>query len=86
MSPELIDQGNKENYSLLAVAYYNVGSQFEFLNQLEECRAAFLKAIQILRRHFDESYPLIFEFQKSLKIVERKISLSSKPKPSKCNR
>ena len=31
----------KENYSLLAIAYYNVATQQEFLNKSEDCKASF---------------------------------------------
>ena len=64
---------DKENISLLAVSLYNVGSQYEFLNKYEEWKASFEKAIQILQLHFNQDYPLIEEFKRSLEKVTRKI-------------
>ena len=64
---------DKENYSLLAVALYNVGSQYEFLTKFDEWKAAFEKAIHILQLHFNEDYPLIGEFKNSLEKVLKKI-------------
>jgi len=64
---------DKENYSLLAIAYYNLGTQHEFLANLPACKSAFQKAIRILKKYFEEGYPLTSEFENSLRKVAKKI-------------
>jgi hypothetical protein len=56
----------REKTSLLAIAYYNAGSQLEFLKSYKECIDTFWRAIRILERNFSPNYPLTLEFKKSL--------------------
>jgi hypothetical protein len=56
----------REKTSLLAIAYYNAGSQLEFLKSYKECIDSFSRAIQILERNFSPNYPLTLEFKKTL--------------------
>ena len=56
----------REKLSLLAIAYYNAGSQLEFLKFYKECIESFNQAISVLERNFKEDYPLTLEFKKTL--------------------
>lgn len=56
----------KEKTSLLAIAFYNAGSQLEFLKRYRQCIDSFTRAIRILERNFAPNYPLTIEFNKTL--------------------
>lgn len=56
----------REKTSLLAIAYYNAGSQLEFLKSYRECIDSFNRAISTLERNFAPNYPLTLEFKKTL--------------------
>ncbi|CAI2386880.1 unnamed protein product [Moneuplotes crassus] len=77
----LLDK-TKEYFSLLAIAYYNVGCQYEFMKQYLDSRLVFLKSIKVLKKYFGETHPLIEENRKSLKRIE-KIIQNDKPSDSK---
>lgn len=64
---------NKENYSLLAIAHYNVGAQHEFLKDLEMARKFFKRSVKVLTKYFDPDYPLLEEFEEALHVLERKL-------------
>jgi hypothetical protein len=59
-------QANENKTSLLAIAYYNAGSQLEFLKSYKECIDSFSRAIRILELNFSPNYPLTLEFKKTL--------------------
>jgi len=59
----------REKNSLLAIAYYNAGSQLEFMKNYKECAESFVHAIEILKRNFAPNYPLTIEFKKTLSKV-----------------
>jgi tetratricopeptide (TPR) repeat protein len=56
----------REKTSLLAIAYYNQGSQLEFEKQHKECIESFRQAISILENNFAPNYPLTIEFKNTL--------------------
>jgi hypothetical protein len=56
----------REKNSLLAIAYYNAGSQLEFLKSYKEWIDSFNRSIYILERNFAPNYPLTIEFKKTL--------------------
>ena len=56
----------REKISLLAIAYYNLGSQLEFERQYKECIDSFRQAISVLENNFAPNYPLTIEFKKTL--------------------
>jgi len=62
----------KEKTSLLAIAFYNAGSQLEFLKSYKESLDSFNRAIKILERNFPPNHSLTVEFKKNLsKALER---------------
>lgn len=56
----------REKTSLLAIAYYNQGTQYEFKREYKECIDSFRQAISVLEKHFAPNYPLTIEFRKTL--------------------
>ncbi|CAI2386551.1 unnamed protein product [Moneuplotes crassus] len=70
---EIQDEKSKEYFSLLAIAYFNVGSQYEFLGQYAESKLVFLKSIQVLKKFFGDGHPLIEENRKSLKKIDKRL-------------
>lgn len=73
----------REKISLLAIAYYNAGSQLEFLKQYKECIEYFNQAISVLERNFKEDYPLTLEFKKTLSKALQKYQVHVSWKGSK---
>lgn len=62
---------DKENYSLLAIAHYNVGSQLEFLNRYDECKASFKRSVKVIKKFLDSEHPLLGELHKSLRNLDK---------------
>lgn len=73
----------REKLSLLAIAYYNAGSQLEFLKQYKEWIEHFNQAISVLERNFKEDYPLTLEFKKTLSKAIQKYQVHVSWKGSK---
>lgn len=62
-----------ENYSFLAIAYYNMGSQYEFLKKFSDWKEVFQKAIQVLKNYGNKDHPLLKEIKNWIRKVDKKI-------------
>ena len=80
LEQKIIDENRKEKLSLLTIAYYNVGCQYEYLGELGEWREAFKKAKKVLDKYFPSDHPLSQEVRYSLKNIEKKMKKSRETK------
>jgi len=71
-----------EDYTVLAVAYHNVGMEREFLGQYDQAATAFQNGFQVAKRLLGESHPLSLTLERNCEEVLRK-SKRSKAKSHK---
>mmetsp|Transcript_22345 Transcript_22345/g.69455 ORF Transcript_22345/g.69455 Transcript_22345/m.69455 type:complete len:926 (-) Transcript_22345:139-2916(-) len=65
-----------EDYTVLAIAYHNVGMEREFLGQWDQAATAFQNGFQVAKRLLGENHPLSITLEKNCEAVLKKTKLA----------